>query len=130
MGAVGIDKIVSFLNNNIVVQDKATGARLSVVSIDTFWSSLAGVSSVFDPRIQFDPHNNRWMSSRGFESSDRKLIGSFWCLQTSDPQEHTTCTEPLSLRSGSAACNAQGEFADFTMLGFNKIGSSAGTSSP
>ena len=33
MGAVGIDKVVSYLNNNLVVHNKTTGARLSVVEI-------------------------------------------------------------------------------------------------
>jgi len=38
MGAVGINKVVSYVNNNIVVQDKITGAQLSLASLDSFWA--------------------------------------------------------------------------------------------
>src|SRR6266542_4431917 len=60
MGAVGLDKLFVTVNNNYRVQDKATGAVLSTVSIETFWSST-GAAGVFDPRVQYDPYNNRWI---------------------------------------------------------------------
>src|SRR6185436_10717224 len=47
MGAVGIDKIISSVNNNVVIQDKASGAQLNVASLSSFWAST-GASNVFD----------------------------------------------------------------------------------
>ena len=38
-GAVGLTKVMEGLNNNYRIQDKATGATLSTVSIDTFWAA-------------------------------------------------------------------------------------------
>jgi hypothetical protein len=59
-GAVGIDKIFTNTNSNYKVQNKTTGAALSTVSSDTFWASSGG-SGFFDPRIVFDPYNQRWI---------------------------------------------------------------------
>jgi hypothetical protein len=83
-GAVGRDKLMVTLNNNYRIQDKATGAALSTVSINTFWAPT-GATAPFDPRVLYDPYNDRWLviaatSSRSAESSI--LVG---VSQTSDP---------------------------------------------
>ncbi|MBV9958291.1 MAG: hypothetical protein JO360_07715, partial [Acidobacteria bacterium] len=45
-GAVGLTRIVTFLNNNYVVQNKTTGAQISAVSIETFFGGI-GATGVF-----------------------------------------------------------------------------------
>lgn len=120
MGAVGIDKVVSAVNNNIVVHDKATGNRLSVVSLSAFWTST-GATGVFDPRILYDPYNNRWIVaavSNAQTANSSVLIG---VSTNSDPQgTYTLFRFIVGCAPGSPGCNAAGGWADFPMLGFNK----------
>lgn len=119
MGAVGLDKVVSYLNNNIVVQDKLTGARLSVASISSFWSTT-GATGVFDPRIQYDPYNNRWIVaavSNVLTANSSVLVG---ISNTPDPQGTFTLFRFIVGCAPAGSCNPDGEWADFPMLGFNK----------
>lgn len=120
MGAVGLDKVVTFLNNNMVIQDKATGSQLSLVSLTSFWSST-GASGVFDPRVQYDPYNNRWIVaavSNAQTANSSVLVG---ISDTPDPQGTFQLSRVIvGCAPGSAGCNAQGGWADFPMLGFNK----------
>ncbi|HEV2704507.1 MAG TPA: lamin tail domain-containing protein [Pyrinomonadaceae bacterium] len=119
-GAVGIDKVVTHVNNNYVVHDKTTGARLSVVSIDAFWAST-GATGVFDPRVLYDRYNNRWLVaavSNAQTANSSVLVG---ISNTSDPQgTYTLFRFIVGCAAGAAGCNAGGEWADFPMLGFNK----------
>ena len=120
MGAVGFDKVVTYLNNNIVIQNKLTGAPLSTANIDTFWAAT-GATGSFDPRVQFDPYNNRWLiaaTSNAQSANSSLLLG---ISDTSDPQgTYTLYRFIVGCSPGGAGCNAQGEWADFPMLGFNK----------
>jgi hypothetical protein len=120
MGAVGLDKVVTILNNNMVIQDKATGAQLSLVSMTSFWSA-AGGSGHFDPRIQYDPYNNRWIVaavSNAQTANSSVLVG---VSNTPDPQgSYTLFRFVVGCAPGSPGCNAAGGWADFPMLGFNK----------
>ncbi|HEX6731669.1 MAG TPA: lamin tail domain-containing protein, partial [Pyrinomonadaceae bacterium] len=120
MGAVGLDKVVSYLNNNIVVHDKVSGAVLSLVSIESFWAST-GATQVFDPRIQYDPYNNRWLIaaiSNAQNANSSVLIG---VSDSPDPQGTFSLYRfNVGCAPGSPGCSAQGEWADFPMLGFNK----------
>ena len=120
MGAVGIDKIVTSVNNNVVIQDKATGARLSVVSLLNFWAAT-GAAGVFDPRVIYDPYNNRWLVAAvaGAQTANSSVLVGV--SNTSDPQgTYTLFRFIVGCAAGAAGCNANGEWADFPMLGFNK----------
>jgi CSLREA domain-containing protein len=120
MGAVGPDKLFVNVNNNYRVQDKTTGAALSTVSINTFWSST-GASGVFDPRVQYDPYNNRWIvaaTSNSDTATSSILVG---VSATSDPLGTFTLFRfNVGCAGGAPNCDASGETADFPMLGFNK----------
>jgi hypothetical protein len=120
MGAVGLDKVFVTVNNNYRIQDKATGTALSTVSIDTFWSST-GASGSFDPRVQFDPYQQRWLLtvvSNAVTANSSVLVG---VSDTADPQgSYTLFRIIVGCAPGAGGCNANGEWADFPMLGFNK----------
>lgn len=120
MGAVGLDKIMSFVNNNMVIQDKATGSVLSIVGITSFFSST-GATGVFDPRVLYDPYNNRWIlgaTSNAQTANSSVIVG---ISDSPDPQGTFTLFRFIvGCAAGSAGCNAQGAWADFPMLGFNK----------
>jgi subtilisin-like proprotein convertase family protein len=111
-GAVGLTKVMSGLNNNYRIQDKATGAVLSTVSIDTFWSASGG-SAFFDPKMLFDPINQRWIVvalSDGSSANSSVVIG---VSQTSDPSGSY-----FIFRVDADASNLN--WADFPCVGFNK----------
>ncbi len=113
-GAVGLDKVFVNLNNNYKVLDKATGAQLSLVSMPSFWSALgADATGAFDPRIMFDPYNNRWIVaavSNGSSANSRVLLA---ISQTWDPMGN------YNLYAFDPDTGAT-DWADFPMLGFNK----------
>jgi hypothetical protein len=62
-GAVGPGHIVNAVNDQIRITTRA-GAEISLVPLDTFFSSLNGggyTVSPFDPRILYDPLADRWI---------------------------------------------------------------------
>ncbi|MCA1592775.1 MAG: hypothetical protein LC754_09025, partial [Acidobacteria bacterium] len=111
-GAVGLDKVFVNVNNNYVIQDKATGARLSVVSPAAFWASTGG-SGFFDPQIQYDPYNNRWILAIASNAASATTSVEIALSQTSDPAGTYNMYRFIV---GNATLN----FADFPMLGYNQ----------
>lgn len=120
MGAVGPDKVVVHVNNNYLVQNKQTGATLSKVSINTFWAA-AGGTNPFDPRIVYDPYNNRFLVAAVSDAQSANSSVLFGISLTSDPEGFWSVQRLIvGCAPGEAGCNPQGEWADFPMLGFNK----------
>jgi len=48
-------------NSQIRVQDR-TGKILSTVTLASFWS-VVGAPEPFDPKVIYDPYNDRWIFS-------------------------------------------------------------------
>jgi len=110
-GTVGPNHLMVTLNSQVRIQDKS-GSVLSTVSLGGFWSSL-GIIEAYDPRIAYDPFNNRWIFSSGAEpesSSAAILIG---VSQTSDPQGAWNLYKIRADPTGLV-------WADFPALGFNR----------
>lgn len=110
-GAVGPNHLMATLNSQIRVQTRA-GATLSTVTLNAFWAGT-GATGVFDPKVLYEPFNNRWIftamsNSRSADSS--VLIGT---SRTSDP---TGTWDLFRLDADSADVN----WADFPSMGFNK----------
>jgi len=88
---------------------------------DQVHRSYHQVTGVFDPRVQYDPYNGRWImaaASNGQSSSASILVG---ISNTSDPQGTFTLYRfVVGCAAGDAGCDSGGEWADFPMLGFNK----------
>ena len=119
MGAVGLDRVLTHVNNNYRVHDKATGAALSTVSINTFWAST-GATGTFDPRVQYDPYNDRWLvaaTSNAQTANSSVLMG---VSNTSDPLGTWTLYRFIVGCATTTAGCAVGRWADFPMLGYNK----------
>lgn len=55
-GAVGLNHVVTALNDVVRIHAKVGGAQISQVSISTF----TGVGSTCDPQMWFDPNTQRW----------------------------------------------------------------------
>lgn len=55
-GAVGLNHVITALNDVVRIHAKVGGAQISQVSISTF----TGVPSTCDPQMWFDPNTQRW----------------------------------------------------------------------
>ncbi|MBI3895259.1 MAG: hypothetical protein HY313_04955 [Acidobacteria bacterium] len=110
-GAAGPNHLMVTLNSQVRVQNKS-GGILSTVLLDSFWSST-GATVVFDPKLTYDPFNNRWIFaavSNPQSANSSVLIGA---SQTSDPTGNWNL-----YRVDVDAQNRN--WADYPSLGFNK----------
>ena len=118
MGAVGTNFVVTMLNTQVRVQTR-TGTTVQTLTLPQFWTStnIGSYSIVFDPRIVYDPYNNRWIACAAVENDSSNsgiLIG---VSRTSNPTN--TGDAGWNLRRVKADSSSQ-RFADDPMLGFNK----------
>jgi hypothetical protein len=60
-GAVGLDRVMTFLNSQVRIQTK-TGTTLSTISYPAFWAP-EGVSTISDPRVVYDPATDRFYAT-------------------------------------------------------------------
>jgi hypothetical protein len=100
------------LNSQVRIQDKA-GNVLSTVTLNSFWSSLSGVSGVFDPRLTYDPYGDRWIfvaASNQESTSSKLLVG---VSQSSDPTGDWNLYKTTVDGSGT-------DWGDYPSMGFNK----------
>lgn len=111
-GAIGPNHIMTALNTQVRIQNK-TGATTSTVSLNSFFSSVGGGGGTFDPRVLYDPNQNRWICvavDDSFSATSKVLIA---VSQTNDP----TGTWNFYGYDHDAA---NLEWADYPMVGFNK----------
>jgi PKD repeat protein len=59
-GAVGPYHMMITLNTQIRIMER-DGTPISTVSTGSFWHPLPGSGGVFDPKIYYDPYENRWI---------------------------------------------------------------------
>ncbi len=111
-GAIGLNHVMVNANNNYKVQSKTDGSQLSLGSITAFWAAT-GAGGVFDPRIVYDPYNDRWIVAAvaGAQSANSAILVGV--SQTSDPQGSY-------FLFAFDADSTNLTWADFPMLGFNK----------
>ena len=70
MGAAGPDYLVSALNSEVGVFNKA-GSIISQVTLQSFWSVLGTPgNNPFDPRVLFDPHSQRFIATSAGINTD------------------------------------------------------------
>jgi hypothetical protein len=117
-GAVGTNHVVTMLNTQVRIATR-TGTTITTMSLSSFWNStnIGSFTEVFDPRIVYDPYNNRWIASAAVEpqsSNSGILIG---VSRTSSPTN--TGDAGWNLQRVKADSTST-KFADFPMLGFNK----------
>jgi len=111
-GAAGPNHLMVTLNTQVRVQDRS-GAALTTVSLNAFWSAVAGGSGVFDPKVLYDPYGGRWIFTAcddAQSSSSALLVG---VSQTSDPTGNWNLFR-IDVDAGSSV------WADYPSLGFNR----------
>ena len=110
-GAVGPSHIMTTLNTQVRIQN-LTGGIISTIALNSFWASL-GSLNVFDPKILYEPFNNRWIFSaaaNGNSSTSSLLVG---VSQTNNP------LGLWNLYSIDADA-ANTSWFDFPSMGYNK----------
>jgi hypothetical protein len=115
-GAVGLDKVMVTLNNNVSILNKANGATISTVSLNSFWSST-GATGVFDPKMAYDPINDRWIFVAVSNSSSVNSSIVVGVSQTNNPSGSWTLNRYIV---GYNNASSQAIWADFPCIGFNK----------
>jgi len=115
-GAVGKLHLMSVHNNNVKIQDKTGVLSTPIVSLATFWSTLPGIGSTYDPKIVYDPYNDRWIM---VTLSDPDLMTSSILVAISNTNDPTGVWTEYKYVMG---VNIQGKncWADYPCIGFNK----------
>ena len=72
------------LNSQVRIQNRS-GTNLSTVSLNSFWSSVNGGSGTFDPKVLYDPYNNRWIAVACDDSRSATSAFSLAVSANSDP---------------------------------------------
>ncbi|HEX8650066.1 MAG TPA: carboxypeptidase regulatory-like domain-containing protein [Pyrinomonadaceae bacterium] len=110
-GAVGPNHLMVTLNSEVRIQNR-TGGIISTVSLDSFWSRLGSLNT-FDPKVLYDPFNNRWIftaCANPESAASALLIG---VSQTSDPTANWKLYK-IDVDSTNTL------WADYPSIGFNK----------
>lgn len=113
-GAVGPNHLMVTLNQDVVIQERSPtlGAVVKTVSLTNFWRS-AGVTDTTDPRVVYDPFNNRWITSVSGNPSAANSGVMVGVSATSDPTGQW-----FLYKAQVDSTNLH--FCDFPTLGFNK----------
>ena len=111
-GAAGPNHLMITLNTETRIMDKE-GNEISTVDIESFWHSLPGYTYVFDPKITYDPYENRWifLMPSGYDFATSRL--NVAVSENSDP------TGNWFLYSFDTNPNVTHGF-DYPNFGFNK----------
>lgn len=111
-GAAGPNHLMTTLNTGVCIQDKQGNVLMST-ALGTFWKPLPGFSNTFDPKILYDPYNDRWIMTTpsGSNVNESKLyIG---VSTSSDPMGdwnfYWVDTDPNDIA-----------WFDYPSIGFNK----------
>jgi len=126
MGAVGPDHFVEAINSSVAVYDKATGTRLSHVSLNSFFTVTVGPTTYprngsFDPRICFDRRSGRYLAcvlERGAVSGTQNGV----ILAVSRTGDATGVWDKYFLDVGDPASGGTTFFTDYDTLGTDDNG--------
>lgn len=109
-GAVGPNHLMTTLNTQVRIQDRS-GNILSTVALDSFWASVNGGSSAFDPKVLYDPYGNRWMF---VSCDDADTTHSGLLIAVSATNDPTGIWYKYRINA------ADTNWIDYPSLGFNK----------
>ncbi|HET6993444.1 MAG TPA: hypothetical protein VFI06_00620 [Chitinophagaceae bacterium] len=110
--AAGPNHLMIALNSEVRIQNK-TGTTLSTVSLGNFFSTLAGVSGVFDPKVLYDPFAQRWMITA---PCNRRTATSSICLGISATNDPTGTWDLYLFDADGTNTN----WFDYPSIGFNR----------
>lgn len=110
-GVVGPNHVFTVLNTQYRYHNRTTGAILSTVSPSTFWLPT-GKTGIYDPKMVYDPYNNRWIFAiSSFSGSD-----SFILIAVSQTNDPTATWNYYTIDVDTNNIN----LFDYPSIGFNK----------
>ena len=133
-GAVGPSHFVQVINGSMAVYDKATGALIRHVSLNTFLAYNNGSGNfprngAFDPRLIFDWRSGRWFvcalelgptTALGAGSQNHLLLA---VSRTSDPTDtFDKYLLPVGVDTVRSGGNTIASFSDYSTLGVDANG--------
>ncbi len=83
-GVAGINNLMVTLNTQVRIQDKE-GNNLMTTSLSNFWDPMPNNGATFDPKILYDPYENRWIMVTPSSSSSNDSRIYIGVTETSDP---------------------------------------------
>lgn len=105
MGAVGPNNLMETLNGQVQIMSR-TGSLAKSVTLLNFWSSVGGLSEVFDPRVLYDPYSDRWIASAGANPQSASAAILVGVSQTGDPAGawnlYKVAADPTAVNWGDA----------------------------
>jgi len=117
-GAIGPRHIMTTLNSQVGIQDRH-GNAISAVPIASFWSAV-GASSPYDPRVMYDPYQNRWIFTAADVVTDSAaapiLTTATILIGVSATDDPTGAWYLFSVKADAGNLT----WADFPQTGFNK----------
>jgi hypothetical protein len=114
MGAAGPSHLMTMLNTQVRIQDKA-GGIISTVSLSSFWTSGTGLSGdPFDPHVIYDSIDGRWLATVDADKDSTTSQVWFAISATNNPTGAWTFY-------GFDADAANVEWADYPGFGVNSL---------
>ncbi|MEP2936706.1 MAG: hypothetical protein ABJM06_10115 [Gilvibacter sp.] len=111
-GAVGPNHLMVALNTQVRIQTKV-GANLSTVTLNAFFSPLGGSPNMFDPKVLYDPFEQRWIITA---VANGGLATSALMLGVSDTDDPTGTWSLYQYLTDATNTN----WFDYPSIGFNK----------
>jgi len=118
-GAVGSNHLMVALNDGVLIQNRDGSTNKVQVGLTAFWQST-GATSVFDPKLLYDPFNDRWIfasTSSAASTSSSVLIG---VSQTTDPTGVWNLYKLAGDQTAARNNVTPTLWADYPSIGFNK----------
>ncbi len=111
-GAVSGNDVVTMLNAQVQIQSRSGEIRADYpIDLNRFWSGLGNFTTTFDPRIQYDAENGRWIAAAGVNPGGKSAALVVGVSATADPGGDWNM---YKIDVGVAGC-----WADYPVLGFN-----------
>jgi hypothetical protein len=111
-GAVGPAHVMTMVNTQVHIQNKA-GGSVSLVSLPTFWTSGTGLSgSPFDPHVVYDSISGRWIAATDADGDSATSKVWFAISATNNPTGTWTFYQFVADGSGTT-------WADYPGFGVN-----------
>jgi hypothetical protein len=121
MGAVGTNYVVTMLNTQVRIHTRA-GATVTNMALTDFWTStnVGNFYAIYDPRILYDPYNDRWIASATVDPPAPRGTNSGILLGVSRTSSPTTIGDAGWNLHRVKGDPSELDWPDFPMLGFNK----------
>jgi hypothetical protein len=104
---------MTMLNTQVRIQDRTGTTNYSTVALSIWWTGVGTFTSVFDPRVLYDPYEKRWIA---ISVVDANLSTSGILLGTTTNSDPTGTWTRKRIKADAAGT----AWADFPTVGFNR----------